>query len=84
MKHEDIKIGQVLPVTEFNKLAEDKWRRRCDENRATNNPIPYLGFYVFTNSKGNYKTRGFVMKTHKDDYQLYKLKREAIVAQGKI
>lgn len=84
MKHEDIQIGQILPVAEFNKLAEDKWQRRCDENRGTNNPMPQLAFYVFADRNGNYKKSGFVLKTSKDGYRLFKLKRTAVLMKEQL
>jgi len=75
---DDIQIGQVVQVKLYNQLAEKKWSKRFEEAHKNNQPKPNLCFYVFTDKKGNYRTRGFVKRTHNDGWNYYKTKREAL------
>lgn len=74
-----MEIGQILQVQKFNQQAEARWRQRVDEwkeRHIAGEGIPQLAFYVFTDSKGQYKKRGYVIKTSADGYKCRPTKRE--------
>jgi len=74
-----IQIGQIVPVKEYNQLAENKWVQRSDEARIKNQPRPNLCFFVFTDRRGNYRTRGFVKRTAHDSWLFAKTKKELLL-----
>lgn len=53
---------EVLPVKEYNRRAKARWDARIAEwkQKPIGAPMPQLVFFMFSDSRGNYRTRGFV------------------------
>jgi hypothetical protein len=87
MIYEDIKVGQVLNVVEYNKLSHAKWHRDYDKARLQGRDwgcMPQVAFYGFYHPKtGELRKTGFVRKTERGSHW-FKLKRDALAYVEKV
>lgn len=80
----EIPNGKILPVEQYNRIMTRKWNTDysvvMDEVRAGRRQItelPQLAFYLFFDTKGNQRKRGYVLN-YEGGAMCFKTKAECV------
>jgi hypothetical protein len=78
-REQNIRIGQIVPVSEFNSLAEQDWHSAVGDFEFGKGGFPALSMYQFINQNtGSPKKVGFVGRTSRDGWIWGRTKREVM------
>jgi len=80
----EIKIGTILPVARYNEIMTRKWKddyektmKEINAGRRHTTELPQLAFYLFFDTKGNQRKRGYVLN-YEGGAMCFKTKAECV------
>lgn len=81
----ELKIGQIISVAKYNAMMESKWRSDYDKRIKQPNGhmnLPQLAMYLFFDTKGNKRQRGYVLQ-YKEGVMCLKTKKDCLIEKAR-